>query len=264
MLIEQIQLLLEIVIQNQNQCTRDRPYEIGIGPVEKRLESLLPENDPETVQWVFVELKFLLFACLHHHSTAGCVNWVGHELWNCYYSLCHEEIFAESCITSDHSFSHVEKAEVQGAVKEDSKGGNAESLVKTLDSICFDDLGEAVTKSGKLSLRFLPDISCEPCPCKIQWIHKQQRGKPGHSTSCQIPNEKLPKILLLLMPDKYLLILILACKSYCSCRKIPNNIRPISSPKWGKTLFFDTSSKTVYHSFVRPFEEFRVLLCCLD
>lgn len=61
--------------------------------------------------------------------------------------------------------------------------GDAKALVEGKRAALASHLGQAVDEAGELPVLAGSDISCKPCPGKVQWVHDQQ-GTSASQTTC--------------------------------------------------------------------------------
>lgn len=150
------------------------------------------------------------------------------------------------------TFSCVEASKVGCSVDDNTLNWHVESEVKTPESISFENLGDAVSKTGELSLSHtFTDVGSESCSGEVKRIDEAQRSRTGGTARCQITSEVTPELFFLIhSSEEDLLVLIFEGEVEGLGGKVPDDVSQVAPPERHKALFLWDPNHTVNDSFV--------------
>ncbi len=150
------------------------------------------------------------------------------------------------------TFSCVEASKVGRSVDDDTLHWHVESEVKTLDAIGFEDFGEAVSKTGELSLRrALADVGGESCSGEVEGIHEAERSGTSGTARCEVTSEVTPELCFLIhTTEEDLLVLVFEGEVEGLGGEVTDHVGQVASPEGKEALFLWDPDHTVYDSLV--------------
>lgn len=154
--------------------------------------------------------------------------------------------------THARTFSRVETAEVGGSVDDNTLDRYVEPEVQTLDAIGFENLGDAVSQPGELSLcQTLADVGGESRSGEVKRINEAERSRAGGAAGRQVAGEVAPELLLLIhSTEEDLLVLVFEGEVEGLGWKVSDHVGQVASPEGNKALFLWDPNHTVDDPFV--------------
>ena len=150
------------------------------------------------------------------------------------------------------TFSCVEASEVGRSVDDDTLHWHVEPEVETLDAVGFEDLGEAVSKTGEFSLgRAFADIGSESCPGEVQRIHEAEGGGTSGTARGQIASEVAPELRFWIhTTEEDLLVLVFEGEVEGLSGEVTDHVGQVASPEGDEALFLWDPDHAVNDSLV--------------
>lgn len=153
------------------------------------------------------------------------------------------------------TFSCVEASEVGRSVDDDTLHWHVESEVKTLDAIGFEDLTDAVSKTGELSTCWaLADVGSESCSGEVERIDEAERSSTGGTARCKITSEVTPELCFLIhATEEDPLVLVFEGEVEGLGGEVTDHVGQVASPEGNEALLLGDSYHTVNDSLVLCF-----------
>ena len=170
MLCNLINKFLDFIVQYKYESTTSTSENVGEGTLEEGTGTFLFGDGGPAVQCVLVDDFGSLATRLHHHTTTDSIEGIGDNTSNSCNNLSNSPADVDGGVLriGQHTAGSIVEAEVGSTVDNDTLYGYTETTVQTNNTIRFEDLGQAVAKTGEFTLTTLAGISGQT----ILWITK--------------------------------------------------------------------------------------------
>jgi len=238
---------LEFVVENQDEGSTHTSEDIGEGSLEEGLATFILVDLGEAVEGTVV--KDFLSTRLHHESSSDGIEGIREQAREGGDELGNDEFVEDAgvlVITEQDSLQGIVTTEVASSVGDDTEDGDTETLVETLVTISFVDLGEAINKTSELSFSIgLTDISSKSSSGKIQGVDEHQRSSTSSTTGGEVTNEELPEFSLGVVGAENLLVGILESEVQGLSGEVSDDVSEVTSPESADTFFLGDSGQTI-------------------
>jgi len=162
---------LHFVVHDQDKGSTSTSEDVGESSLEEGLTTFILVDLGEAVKSAVV--KDFLSTRLHHQSSSNGIEGIGKETRKRSNDLGDEELEEDGGlgVRQEGSLGSIVTTEVAGSVGDDTKDGDTESLIKSLNTISSSDLVETIDETSELSIRGVSsDISGKSSSGEVEGI----------------------------------------------------------------------------------------------
>jgi len=144
---------LHFVVHDQDEGSTSTSEDVGKCTLEEGLATFILEDLGETIKSAIVQ--DFLSTRLHHQSSSNGIEGIRKETRKRSNDLGDDELEEDGgiLVSQDGSLSSIVTTEVAGSVSDDTKDGDTESLIESLNTISSSDLVDTVDETSELSIR---------------------------------------------------------------------------------------------------------------
>lgn len=240
---------LNFIVHDQDERPADATEDVGEGTLEEGAETFLRVNLREGVERAVVQL--LAGARVHHQTTTDSVERIGEDARSVRRNLCDDELEDKGRILGEErTLTGIVETKVRTAVDDDTLDGDAKALVESHRARALGNLGQTINQAGEFTRLVATDIGGETSTRKVKRVDNQQGTGASQTARRHVDGEKRPKVILRAVGREQPLNRILERKVEGLRREITNNVRRVTSPEGGETLFGGHARKAVNNASV--------------
>jgi len=185
---------------------------------------------------------------LHHQSSSDGIEGIREETGEGSDDLGNNKLEEDGGlgVSQESSLSGIVTTEVAGSVGNNTKDGNSESLIETLDTISSSDLINTINETVELSVSGTSsDISSKSSSGEVEGIDEHQRGSTSSTTGSEVTDKELPEFSLGVIRAENLLVGILESEVQSLSGEVSDDVSEVTSPESADTFFLGDSGQAI-------------------
>lgn len=151
-----------------------------------------------------------------------------------------------------HATRGVVESEVGRTVDNDTLHGHSETSVQTDETVGLEDLAQAVSETGELTLSVsFADVGGETGTGEVEGVHEAQGGGSGGTTGGEVTREVAPELrVLVYATEEHLLVLVLEGEVQRLGREVPDDVGEVTTPEGQGTLLLGNADEGIDDTLV--------------
>lgn len=246
--------LLDLVVKDEHEGATGSSEDVREGALEEGGGTLGLGDGCPAVQSVLVQDVGLGASGLHHHAPTDRVEGIRHDTSYGGDGLRDRPADDDGSVlgVGQHATSGVVETEVWGTVDNDALHGHTEASVETDQAIGLEDLADAVSEAGELTLALaFADVGGETGSGEVERVHEAQGGGSGGTARRQVTGEVAPELgVLVYATEEHLLVLVFESEIEGLCGEVPDDVGEVTTPEWEQSLLLGNADEGVYDTFV--------------
>jgi len=242
---------LHFVIKDQDKRSTSTSEDVGKSTLEEGITTFLSVDLSKAVKSTVVQN--FLFTRLHHQSSSDGIKRIRKKTRESSDDLGNEELEEDASlgVSQEGSLSGIVTTEIAGSVSDDTKDGDTETLIETLNTINSSDLVDTIDETVELSISGTStNISSKSSSGEIEGVYEHQRSSASSTTRGEVTEEELPEFSLGVIGAEDLLISVLEGKVQGLSGEISDNVSEITSPESRYTFFLRDSDQNIHNTLV--------------